>query len=80
MALLCCLADAKGTVVPRRDLKLRCWGSVKVSDKAVDRKIHLVRAALSDVTTAVQVTSIYGAGFRLDVRGAAQEPHEARYH
>jgi DNA-binding response OmpR family regulator len=80
MALLCYLADASGTVVPRRDLKLRCWGNVKVSDKAVDRKIHLVRDALADVTTSVQVTAIYGSGFRLDVREPVREPHIARHH
>lgn len=64
--LLAYLVDARGTVIPRAELKRHCWGGVSVSDKALDRKIHLVRSALADISDLVRIRSVYGAGFRME--------------
>jgi DNA-binding response OmpR family regulator len=66
IGLLAYLVDARGSVIPRQELKRHCWGGVSVSDKALDRKIHLLRSALSDISDLVRIRSVYGAGFRME--------------
>lgn len=64
--LLAYLVDARGSVIPRAELKRHCWGGVSVSDKALDRKIHLVRSALAEISDIARIRSVYGAGFRME--------------
>lgn len=59
------LLAANGMVVSKAELKRRVWGGVKVSDNALDKKLHDVRAAIRDLTDAVRLTSTYGVGVAL---------------
>jgi DNA-binding response OmpR family regulator len=60
------LLQARGTVVPRATLKLRCWGQIAVSDNALDRKIYEVRRALKEIGSRISVGTAYGVGFVLE--------------
>ena len=74
--LLVALIQAKGTVVPRNTLKLRCWGQIAVSDNALDRKIYEVRRALKEIGSRITVTTAYGVGFSLGPPDLAKSPSE----
>jgi DNA-binding response OmpR family regulator len=63
MSLYLALTQARGTVVSRKVLKQRCWDNVRVSDNALDRKVHELRKVLMDVGGEVSVGTSYGAGF-----------------
>ncbi len=65
--ILAHLIQVRSTVVTKEVLKFRCWGPTAVSDNAVDRKIHEVRAALTDVSAIVRIKSIYGVGISLQL-------------
>lgn len=65
--LLQFLAQAQGTVVSRPELKRRVWGNVSVSDNALDKKLHDVRAAIREVGSQIKLTSSYRQGFSLIV-------------
>ena len=69
MNLLLCLLHAKGTVVQRETLKRRCWGQVYVSDNALNRKLHEVRRIIKELSTRVEIKTLYGVGFVLEVVG-----------
>lgn len=69
--LLLCLLQAKGTIVLRDTLKLRCWGPLKVSDGALDRKIYEVRRALEEIGGETTIRTAYGVGFGLEIREAS---------
>lgn len=68
------LLQAKGTVVPRSALKLRCWGQIAVSDNALDRKIYEVRRALKETGSNVNVGTAYGVGFALETAETPRVP------
>ncbi len=63
--LLHALADARGTVVSKVDLKRKLWGDIKVSDNALDRRISALRKALKEVGESSRIESVYGEGVRL---------------
>lgn len=67
------LFEAGGTARSREVLKRRAWGRPQVSDNALDRKIHEVRAALRNLTEDIELKSIYGQGFLLETRIAQSE-------
>lgn len=67
------LLQAKGTIVPRKTLKLRCWGEIAVSDNALDRKIYEVRRALQEVGSGIEITTAYGLGFALEGDATSDE-------
>jgi DNA-binding response OmpR family regulator len=67
MNLLSCLVQARGGVVRRETLKRRCWGQVFVSDNALNRKLHEVRKALKDIASDLQIRTIYGTGFTVEM-------------
>ncbi len=69
LQLFLALADAHGTIVPRDALKRMGWGTIKITDKALDRKIHLIRDALNDVSQNLHIEAVYGKGFRLGSLG-----------
>ena len=68
------LLQAKGTIVPRSTLKLRCWGQIAVSDNALDRKIYEVRRALKETGSQINVGTAYGVGFALETADTARIP------
>lgn len=63
--LLACLANMDGSIVQKDTLKVRCWGQIKVTDNALHRKLHAVRALLKDVSDNVFIQTKYGVGFAL---------------
>lgn len=69
MNLLLCLLHAKGTVIQRDTLKKRCWGQVYVSDNALNRKLHEVRRIVRELSAQVEITTLYGIGFVLELVG-----------
>jgi DNA-binding response OmpR family regulator len=66
--LLMCLLQAKGTIVLREVLKLRCWGPLKVSEGALDRKIFEVRRALKEIGGTPTIRTAYGVGFGIEIQ------------
>jgi DNA-binding response OmpR family regulator len=71
--LLAELIRAHGTIVPKDVLKRELWGSLAVSDNALDRKIFEVRRALREVSDNVELHSIYGIGMVLRMRNQEAE-------
>jgi DNA-binding response OmpR family regulator len=71
--LLAELIRAHGTIVPKDVLKRELWGSLAVSDNALDRKIFEVRKALREVSDHVELHSIYGIGMVLRLRNQEAE-------
>ena len=71
--LLAELIRAHGTTVPKDVLKRELWGSLTVSDNALDRKIFEVRKALREVSDTVELHSIYGIGMVLRFRNQEAE-------
>ncbi len=65
MALLVNLIDAKGTLVTRSAMKRLGWGNLNVTEKALDRRIHLIRSAVYEVSQELRIRSVYGEGFKL---------------
>ena len=63
------LADSLGGVVPRNDMKQRCWGDTAITDNALNRKIYEVRRTLRKLSEDINIRTIYGMGFELSVRG-----------
>lgn len=68
--LLTTLVQAKGMIVPRDTLKLKCWGPIKVSDGALDRKIYEVRRALEELGGNTTIRTAYGVGFGIELKEA----------
>lgn len=79
MSLFLAVTQARGTVVPRRTLKQRCWDNVRVSDNALDRKVHELRKALMDVGSIAGIGTSYGSGFFISLEGGI-ESHELIAH
>lgn len=65
------LIQARGTIVPRHALKLRCWGQIAVSDNALDRKVYEVRRALKEIGSHIRLGTAYGVGFSMDTEETA---------
>jgi DNA-binding response OmpR family regulator len=76
--LLECLAQSGGMTVARGELKRRIWGELKVSENALDKKVHDLRSALRSLTDRVSLSSVYGKGFHLTVREDDQGLEPAR--
>lgn len=57
-----CLIEARGMVIPRAEVKRKVWGSIKVSDNALDKKLFDLRAHVKEVSQAVHLKSVYGSG------------------
>lgn len=71
--LLECLWHARGTVVVKETLKWQGWGELVVSDSALDRKIHELRAVLQESSRELHLDNSYGEGFALHLRAANQK-------
>ena len=65
-SILVCLIRANGTMVSRDVLKRRVWGSLKVNDNCVDRRLSEIRRGLKDVGADLTVKSKYGKGVVLE--------------
>jgi len=69
-ALLETLISAKGILVTKDELRRGVWGSLSVSNTAIDKKIHDVRAAIKEVSRQVEVRSRYGKGIQIVTRAS----------
>lgn len=67
------LIEARGTIVPKEKLKNQVWKNVFTSDNSLNRKVYEVRQALAGVSSLVQIRSIYGKGFLVELRDGAPE-------
>ncbi len=65
--LLSHLIQSKGMVLHRKVLKHKAWGKFVVSDNALDRKMHEIRAALQEISDHVKIKTTYGLGFAIEV-------------
>ena len=67
MQVLVALAQSSNEVVSPRELILRCWGGLSVSDDAIGRCIaQLRRLAASWVEPPFEIETIAGVGYRLE--------------
>jgi two-component system copper resistance phosphate regulon response regulator CusR len=64
--LLTELAKARGSVVPRDQLKTRCWPSTNVSDNALNRKLYEIRRRIKPLSDKINIRTIYGVGFVME--------------
>lgn len=62
------LVDSFGGVVPRERMKQLCWGDAEITDNALNRKIYEVRRTLRRLSENINIRTIYGMGFELQVR------------
>ena len=62
-----------GVVISKDVLKRELWGSVKVTDNALDRKIFEVRKAVKTVSTEMVLQSVYGRGIFLRSRTYSED-------
>src|SRR5215203_588904 len=69
MQVLVVLADAAGSVVTRKTLFQRCWGSPLVGDDSLNRAIAGVRRIASDIASgSFEVETVPRTGYQLAVR------------
>jgi DNA-binding response OmpR family regulator len=61
--LLKTLIDQNGKIVRRTTLHRALWGSLRVSNNALDRKVSNVRRALRDLDANIAIESIYRKGY-----------------
>ncbi len=59
---------SNGSVIKKNDIKRHVWGSIAVSDNALDRKIFEVRKAIKSVSNNVEIKSIYSKGLILQLK------------
>ena len=71
--LLAHLIRSDGVVISKDVLKRELWGSVKVTDNALDRKIFEVRKAVKTVSTEMVLQSVYGRGIFLRSRTYSED-------
>lgn len=70
------LADQLGAVVERNSMKQLCWGDASITDNALNRKIYEVRRTLRRLSSSINIRTIYGLGFELDIAAltSSQDP------
>lgn len=73
--LLMALVESRGFVVPKDDLQARLWGSLKVSENALDKRLSGLRAALRAIGSTTRVQTHYGRGVLLLESGASGSTH-----
>ena len=61
------LADSLGRVIERSAMKQMCWGDMSITDNALNRKIYEVRRTLRKLSEDINIRTIYGLGFELEV-------------
>lgn len=54
-----------GKTIKKSELKAHLWGSLKLSDNALDKKISNLRRTLGDIQSNCQIRVKYGQGVTL---------------
>ncbi len=65
------LVRQSGIVVEKGIIKRHVWGSVKVSDNALERKIFEVRKTVRTLSSKVEIKTVYGKGLVLRLNSFA---------
>lgn len=76
-AILEKLVNAKGMIVTKDELRAAAWGEFKVSNNALDRKLHEVRKILGGLTDEVELKAKYGGGIYLREKNFIELKHLA---
>ncbi len=63
--ILTVLKNNLGKQVKREDLKSECWGSISVTDNALNRKLHEIRGVVTELSSKFEIKTIYGVGFTI---------------
>ncbi len=63
--LLTFLIQSQGGLVTRDELRRKIWGTLKVSENALNKKLHDLRVALRSASLSLGVKSSYGTGVKL---------------
>ena len=66
--IVAAFADARGNVVERQEMKQMCWGDLSITDNALNRKIYEVRRTLRRLSDGINIRTIYGHGFEIEVQ------------
>lgn len=74
-----CLIASQGTIVRREVMKKVCWGQIFVSDNALNRKLHEVRRTIKELSAEVNIRTLYGTGFILEVKNS-KNLHDKKPH
>lgn len=75
MQMLVVLAQARGEVVSRDELVLRCWDGVVVGDNAINRVVSLLRAVAAETCNgAFAIETIKKVGYRLNAAATVRSP------
>jgi DNA-binding response OmpR family regulator len=65
------LVQNRDMILTKDELKRRLWGRVVVSDNTLDKKLSVIRKALADIGSRMQVKSIYGQGVSVSYQKSA---------
>lgn len=57
------LFEYPSEIIARNTLKSACWGSLRVSDNALDRRVYNLRKALREIEAPFALESVYKKGF-----------------
>jgi DNA-binding response OmpR family regulator len=71
------LINAGGMVVSKDELRAAAWGEFKVSNNALDRKLHEVRKIVGSLTDEVELKAKYGGGLFLRDKNFEEKKHLA---
>jgi DNA-binding winged helix-turn-helix (wHTH) protein/tetratricopeptide (TPR) repeat protein len=71
MQVLVALAQARGEIVTRDDLVMRCWHGTVVGENAIQRTISRLRQAAALLDGAFAIETVSGVGYRLQVAADA---------
>lgn len=66
-------ADSLGRVIERSAMKQMCWGDISITDNALNRKIYEVRRTLRRLSENINIRTIYGLGFELEVADSLEQ-------
>lgn len=78
MQLLVALADARGAVVSRDELIMRCWGGTIVGDNAIQRVVSRLRELAAGLGAgSFRIETISKVGYRLLPADGADAPQQA---
>ena len=55
-----------GVLISKAELKAQIWGSLKVTDNTVDRRVFVLRRCIEDVSIGLKLKSHYGKGVAVE--------------
>lgn len=74
VSLLSILLGTMDHAISREEVKRKCWGTISVSDNALNRKLFEVRRALTQIESNLTIKTLYGSGYAIQKKKASDEP------